>query len=101
VPAFNRIILAPVEFIPIRSFRFALRYVLCLALTAFNAGVVEYSAVTLYRATAGHSLQLAGVTLVFAALLGSLLRVWIVTFHPPLPLMPHPAISHPAASKHP
>lgn len=101
MPAFNRIILAPVEFIPIRSFRFALRYVLCLALTAFNAGVVEYSAVTLYRATAGHSLQLAGVTLVFAALLGSLLRVWIVAFHPPLPLMPHPAISHPAASKHP
>lgn len=80
MPAFNRFILAPVEFVPIRSFRFALRCVLCFALTAFNAGVVEYSAVTLYRATAGHPLQLTGVTLVFVVLLGSLIRVWIVAF---------------------
>lgn len=80
--AFNRVILAPVEFVPIRSFRFALRCVLCLALTAFNAGVVKYSAVTLYRATAGRPLQLAGVTLDFVALLGWLLRVWIVAFRP-------------------
>ena len=75
---FDRIILAPVEFVPIRSLRFALRCALCLALTAFNVGVIDYSAVPLYRAVAGHPLQLAGVTLVFAALLGSLVRVWIV-----------------------
>ncbi len=78
MPTCNRIILAPVEFVPIRSFRFDLRCVLCLALTAFNVGVIDYSAVTLYRATAGHPLLLAGVTLGFAALLGSLIRVWIV-----------------------
>lgn len=74
---FNRIILAPVEFVPIRSIRFALRCLLCLALTAFNGGVIAYSGVTLYRAAAGHPLQLVGAVLLFAALLGSLVRVWI------------------------
>ena len=77
---FNRVVLAPVEFVPILSFRFALRCALCLALTAFNAGVVGYAGLALYRATAGHPLQMAAVTLLFAALLGSLVRVWTVAF---------------------
>ena len=77
---FNRVVLAPVEFGPILSFRFVLRCALCLALTALNAGVVEYAGAALYRATAGHPLQMAGVSLFFAALLGSLVRVWIIAF---------------------
>ena len=77
---FNRVVLAPVELVPILSFRFVLRCALCLALTALNAGVVEYAGAALYRATDGHPLQMAGVSLFFAALLGSLVRVWIVAF---------------------
>jgi hypothetical protein len=34
---------------------------------------------TLYLATADHPVWFAGVTALFAALLGSLARVWIVT----------------------
>lgn len=78
MPAFNRVILTPVEFVPIRSLRFVLRCVLCLVLTAFNAGVIAFSGVTLYRATAGHPLQLAGLSVLFACFIISLIRVWIV-----------------------
>ncbi len=46
---FNRVVLAPVELVPILSFRFVLRCALCLALTALNAGVVEYAGAALYR----------------------------------------------------
>ena len=74
--ACNRVTPVPVEFVPMRSFRFAPRFVLCLVLTAFNAGVIAFSGVTLYRAAAGHTVQLVGVTLAFAALLGSLVNVW-------------------------
>ena len=76
--ACNRVTPVPVEFVPMRSFRFAPRFVLCLVLTVLNAGVTAFSGVTLYRAAAGHTVQLAGVTLAFAALLGSLVSVWIV-----------------------
>ena len=74
----NRIILAPVEFVPIRSLRFALRCALCFVLTGFNAGVIAYFAPTLYHATTGQPLQVGGVTVLFAALLSSLVRVWKV-----------------------
>jgi len=79
--ACNRVIPAPVEFVPSLPRRFASRCVLCLVLTAFNAGVIAFSGVTLYHAATGHPVQLAGVTLAFAALLGSLVRVWIVALH--------------------
>jgi len=44
----------------------------------FNAIVIGKFAGTLYRATAHKPVQLAGVTLLFAALLGSLARVWLL-----------------------
>ena len=51
----------------------------CLVLTAFNVVVVATCAGTLYRATTYDTLKQVGVTLLFAALLGSLARVWFVT----------------------
>lgn len=51
----------------------------CLVLTAFNVVVVATCAGTLYRATAYDTLEQVAVTLLFAALLGSLARVWFVT----------------------
>jgi hypothetical protein len=54
------------------------RLAVCLVLTVFNAAVIGKSAGTLYRATAHNAVQQAGVTLLFAALLGSLARVWLL-----------------------
>jgi len=48
-------------------------------LTAFNLIVIATCAGTLYRATAHDTLEQVGVTLLFAALLGSLARVWFIT----------------------
>jgi hypothetical protein len=67
-----------VQYVPVLSFRFALRCTLCLVLTAFNAGVIAFAGTPLYQVTAGHPLQVFGVSILFAALLGSLVRVWIV-----------------------
>ena len=76
MPAFNRVTPAAAESIPALSHRFAFRCVLCLVLTAFNVGVIASFGVSLYHAAAGHPVQLAGVTLIFALLLGSLVNVW-------------------------
>ena len=62
-----------------RRDRFPLRVAVSVLLTAFNAGVIVVSGRTLYLATAAHPVWFAGVTALFAALLGSLARVWIVT----------------------
>lgn len=78
MPEIPRIVLAPVEYAPVVSFRFALRCALCLVLTALNAGVIAFAGTPLYQVTAGHPLQSFGVSILFATLLGSLVRVWIV-----------------------
>lgn len=77
-----RIVLQPVEFIPLRSARFAFRFFFCLALTAFNAAVIAYSATALYRGPETNSFLFAGVVVLFAALLGSLVRVWACVLRP-------------------
>jgi hypothetical protein len=59
--------------------RFRRGIAVCLVLTAFNVVVVATCARTLYRATAYDTLEQVGVTLLFAALLGSLARVWFLT----------------------
>ncbi len=79
MPEIPRIVLAPVQYVPVLSFRFALRCTLCLVLTGFNAGVIAFAGASLYQVTAGHPLPIFGVSVLFAALLGSLVRVWIVT----------------------
>ena len=55
------------------------RLALCVALTVLNAVVVVKCAGVLYLATTHHPLEQAGVTLLFAALLGSLARTWFLT----------------------
>ncbi len=59
--------------------RFQRRLVICLVQTIFNAIIVAEFAGTLYRATARDALQQVGVTFLFAALLGSLVRMWFLT----------------------
>lgn len=54
------------------------RTVLCVALTALNIFVVAKFAGVLYEATLHHQFEQVGVTLLFAALLGSLARTWFV-----------------------
>ena len=58
---------------------FQRRLAICLVQTVFNAIIVARYAGTLYRATNHNPLQLVGVTLLFAALLGSLARMWFLT----------------------
>lgn len=58
---------------------FRRRLGICLLQTVFNAIIVARYAGTLYRATTHHALQQIGVTLLFAALLGSLARMWFLT----------------------
>jgi hypothetical protein len=67
----------PVETSPTNHFQRGLA--VCLVLTAFNLIVIATCAGTLYRATAHDTLEQVGVTLLFAALLGSLARVWFIT----------------------
>jgi hypothetical protein len=59
--------------------RFQRRLVICLVQTVFNVIVVAKFAGTLHHATAHDTLQQVGVTLLFAALLGSLARMWFLT----------------------
>ena len=55
------------------------RLATCLLLTGFNAAVLIAYAGPLYQASATHTLRILGVTLLFAAMLGSLARVWITS----------------------
>jgi hypothetical protein len=48
-------------------------------LTVLNVIVVTNFTGTLYRATIHDALQQIGVTLLFAALVGSLTRMWLLT----------------------
>lgn len=55
------------------------RIVLCLALPALNIVVIARFAGVLYQATFHHQLEQAEVALLFAALLGALVRTWFIT----------------------
>lgn len=57
------------------------RLALCVALTVLNAVVVVKFAGVLYLATTHHPFEQAGVTLLFAALFGSLARTWFLTLY--------------------
>ena len=59
--------------------RFPCRLAICLVLTVLNAIVVANFVGPLYRATTHDVLQQIGVTLPFAALVGSLTRMWFLT----------------------
>ena len=59
--------------------RFQIRLAICLVLTVLNAIVVANFAGPLYRATTRDALQQIGVTSLFAALVGSLTRMWFLT----------------------
>ena len=71
---------APVEYVPVLFPRFALRFAVCLLLTSLDAGVISAFGPPLYRVSADHPSWLAGLILLFATMLGSLLRVWMLTF---------------------
>jgi hypothetical protein len=79
LPNIPRIISAPVDYVPFFSLRFVVRFVLCVLLTSLDAGVVALFGHTLYRATANHPFWFIGVSLLFGALLASLIRVWTLT----------------------
>jgi len=78
MPNIPRVVSTPVEFVPVLSARFALRFALCLLVTSLNVAVVAIYGGTLYRASSHHPVCLAGVTVLFGALLASLARVWFV-----------------------
>jgi predicted acyltransferase len=59
--------------------RFQRRLAICLVLTVLNAIVVTNFTGPLYRATIHDALQQIGVTSLFAALVGSLTRMWFLT----------------------
>jgi hypothetical protein len=59
--------------------RFQRRLAICLVLTVLNVIVVTNFTGALYRATIHDALQQIGVTLLFAALVGSLTRMWFLT----------------------
>lgn len=58
---------------------FRSRIVVCVVLSALDVFVVAEFAGALYQATSHHKLQQIGLTLLFAALLGSLARTWVLT----------------------
>lgn len=80
MPEIPRVVSAPVEYSPIFSARFAFRFAVCLLLTSLDVGVISAFGPALYRVSADHPSWLAGLVLLFATMLGSLLRVWMLTF---------------------
>ena len=80
MPNIRRVNSEPVDFVRLFSPRFALRVALCVLLTALDAGVIALFGRTLYCAKANHPLWFAGASLLFGALLASLIRVWTLTF---------------------
>lgn len=79
MPDFRRVVSDPVDYVPVLSYRFALRVVVCVLLTSLDAGVIALFGLTFYRATANHPLWFVGASLLFGALLASLIRVWTLT----------------------
>jgi len=67
------------SFIATRSISpFLRRTALCVALTVLNIFVTMKFAGVLYQATSQRPFEQIGVTLLFAALLGSLARTWLL-----------------------
>jgi hypothetical protein len=58
--------------------RIQLRVVCCGVLTSLNAIVVSLCAGTLYHVTSHKPIEQIGVTLLFGALLGSLIHTWFL-----------------------
>ena len=82
MPNFNSFAsIQPVE-APASTGKFVRRIVICSVQSVFNAGVIARFAPVLYRATMHERLQQTGVTLLFAAQLGSLARMWFVALTP-------------------
>jgi hypothetical protein len=79
MPNIPRIISAPVEYVPIFSARFILRLLISFLLTSLDAVVIAAYGVTLYRVSANHPVWQVGLTLLFAMMLGSLAKVWLLT----------------------
>ena len=75
----SRRISTAAEYVSILSTSFARRLAISVLLTSLDAGVVARFGVPLYRASADHVSWLVGLTLLFAMMLGSLTRVWILT----------------------
>ncbi len=80
MPNLPRTLLAPVQYVPLLCRRFVLPMFFCVALTALNAAVILTFGPLLYRVSSNHPLWLAGLTLLFSALIASLLRVWVEMF---------------------
>ena len=80
MPEIPRTISARVEYVPIVYCRFTFRFAVCLLLTSLDAGVISAFGPALYRVSADHPSWLAGLALLFATMLGSLLRVWMLAF---------------------
>jgi hypothetical protein len=57
--------------------------VICLVQTLLNAIVIVRFSPALYKATANEALQQIGVSLLFAVMLGSLGRMWLLARHAP------------------
>ena len=73
-----RIVVAPGEFLPLLSTRFAVRLSSCLVLTAMNVAVIATCAPCLFQVSAHHPVWFPGVIALFVSLLGSLSRVWFL-----------------------
>jgi hypothetical protein len=63
---------------PTPTGRFALRLATCVVLSALNIGVTAEFVGPLSSVTAHQPMRQAAVTCLFAALFGSLVRVWLV-----------------------
>jgi hypothetical protein len=79
MPNIPRIVLAPVDYAPTYSGRFARRLSICFLLTFLDAGAIAAYGTTLYLASANHPTWLAGLALLLAGMVGSLARVWQIT----------------------
>jgi hypothetical protein len=79
MPDIPRIVSARVDYVAIFSRRFALRLLVCVLLTSLDAAVIALFGPTLYRATTNHPLWFIGISLLFGALLITLIRVWTLT----------------------
>ena len=73
-----RIVLAPVEYVPLPSIPLAIRLSVCLLLTAMNFAIIATCAPSLLEVSAHHPVWLIGVVALFTSLLGSLLRDWFL-----------------------
>jgi hypothetical protein len=57
--------------------------VICLVQTLLNAIVIVRFSPALYKATANGAFQQIGMSLLFAVMLGSLGRMWLLARHAP------------------